>query len=447
MNSDIDVLRFFMERKQYNSTRDVYPDEMFDSPEVPDLLKWFGYYFKTYPEDLRVAVDKLTLLMKLDPSNTSDDLKLLMLILKQLRTPIDNVVRKYLLDNLETRKFAGEVGILKAKLDTGAEIDFTAEVLKLAQESSKRKRVTYDAAWEDGDVYEMAKSASDVSGYFYDFFPKEFYTCFAGMNEGDNIGVAAPTNQGKTSLLCRIAVNFTKQRRHKMDEYVELMKTTNFEVDEGHTLSRFRPALYLINEGSSKKITPRIYQTALGVNRATLLEYGASGVLEEKYLAAMGRRDAIKCVNIHGRSIADVIKIIEAHDPFLVITDMTGRIRDYNAKGANDFSQLENVWNTLREQAEILNFIHFGTIQISSDGANMYYPPVTALQNSKTGIQTTFDFSLYVGYEDKGSTAYKYYRGISTPKSKKAKQGYTDEQRCLVIFDPELNTWDGAISS
>lgn len=448
MSSDIDVLRFFMERKQYNSTRDVYPDEMFDSPEVPDLLKWFGYYFKTYPDDLRIDVDKLTLLMKLDQGTTKDDFKLLKLILQQLRTPIDNVVRKYLLENLETRKFAGEVGILKSKLDSGAEIDFTAEVLRLAQESSKRKRVTYDAAWEDGDVYEMAKSASDVSGYFYDFFPKEFHTCFAGMNEGDNIGIAARTNQGKTSLLCRIAVSFAKQRKQKMKDYEELLKQSNiFEVDESHTLSRFRPVLYLINEGSSKKITPRIYQTALGVDRATFLEYGASNVLEEKYIAVMGRRDAIRCVNIHGRSIADVIKIVEAHDPFMVITDMTGRIKDYGAKGANDIAQLENVWNTLREQAEVLDFIHHGTIQISAEGENMYYPPLSALQNSKSGIQSTFDFSLYIGYEDKGSAAYKNYRGVSTPKSKRAKQGYNDEQKILVVFDPELNTWDGAISS
>lgn len=446
MSGDIDVLRFFMEQKYFQSTRKVYPDEMFDSAEIVAFLKWFEFYFKTYREDKFVDVDKLSTLMKLDKGVDKDSFKLSKLILQQLRTPIDPTVRATLLETLEERRLAGEIGILQTKYSNGLEVDFTAEVLKLAQDSHKRRRITYDAAWEDGDVYEMAKAEADTSGYFFTFLPKEFYNCFRGLNEGDNMGVAAPTNQGKTSFLSAIAVCFAQQRAAKFTEYQDLCKSPEFEQVEGHTLSRFRPVLYLINEGSSKKITPRIYQTALKCDRAKFLDYGKEGTLNERYVKIMGRRDAIRCVNVHGLNIAAVIKIIEAHDPFLVITDMTGRIKDYNATGANDVPQLENVWNTLREQAEVLDFLHVGTVQISAEGENMYYPPRTALQQSKTGIQTTWDFSIYIGYEDKGSPAYSKWRGLSTPKSKRAKQGFNDEQKILVVFDPELNTWDGATS-
>lgn len=445
MSNDIDVLRFFMEAKYFQSHLGSLPTELFD-PNVRGFLKWFEYYFKTYREDKFIDVDKLTLLMKLDKGTDKDEFKMSLLILNQLRKPIDMVVKATMLEQLEERKLASEIALLLTRYNNGEEVDLTMEMLQKSQLSAKRRHITHAASWEDGDVYEMAKAEADISGYFFTFLPKVFYEAFRGLNEGDNMGVAAPTNKGKTSFLCAIAVSFAKQRMVKLQAYEEMVASPDWVEPEDHIPMKFRPVLYLINEGSAKKITPRIYQTALCCKRDKFLEYGAEGSLNSRYIKAMGRRDAIRCVNIHGMRIQDVLKIIEAHDPFLVITDMTGRIKDYQAQGANDVSQLENVWNTLREHAEILNFIHVGTVQISAEGAGIYYPPVTALQQSKTGIQTTWDFSIYIGYDINATDAYKNYRSLHTPKSKRARQGYADEQKIIVEFDPELNTWDGATS-
>lgn len=155
----------------------------------------------------------------------------------------------------------------------------------------------------------------------------------------------------------------------------------------------------------------------------------------------MGRRDAIRVVNIHGYTVAEVVRVIEQHDPFCVITDMTGRIRVNMNSGSNDVAQLEEVWESMRVQAAVQNFIHIGTIQISVEGMDMYYPPVRAVQNSKVGVQTTWDLAIYIGALETPAEGQEGVRGISTPKSKMARSGCKDVLQELTFFSPEKNTW------
>ena len=104
--------------------------------------------------------------------------------------------------------------------------------------------------------------------------------------------------------------------------------------------------------------------------------------------------------------------------PFLVITDMTGRIRVSSGSGMNDVQQLEEAWEAMRIQAAIQKFIHVGTAQVSAEGFNNYYPPLSAVQNSKTGIQTTWDLALFIGTMSQPVEGNEEVRGISTPKNK-----------------------------
>lgn len=100
--------------------------------------------------------------------------------------------------------------------------------------------------------------------------------------------------------------------------------------------------------------------------------------------------------NIHGKNVSQVEQIIEHFNPYVVVTDMTGRIRSVSNRGggANDIQQLEEVWNGMRELAAIHDFLHMGTIQVSAEGFDQLFPALSAMQNSKTGIQTTLDLCL-----------------------------------------------------
>ena len=438
--SDIDILRYFMSRKQFQSTYNSLPTGLFDLDTL-NVLKWFKYYYQKYKDDGSINVDKLTMLIKLDSGIDKDGFALMQPMLKQLKQPIDPVVNAAILEQLEERRLAGEIALLHRQFEDGKEVDFSFEVLNKAQESHKRRKVKHQGSWEDGDVWQMVQEDADNSGYLLDFLPRDFYMKLKGLNAGDNICIAAPTNKGKTSFLANIAVTCAKQHKAKYEAYVEETTAEGWTQPDGFRPMVWQPVLYLVNEGTSRKITPRIYQTALGLNREKLFELGASGKLESAYQKVLGRRDAIRLVDVHGYTVNEVARVIEQHNPFMVITDMTGRMRVQGGSGSNDVAQLEEAWETMRVQAAIQQFIHVGTVQISAEGFNNYYPPLSAVQNSKTGIQTTWDLAIYIGAMNEPAEGQEGTRGLSTPKSKMARSGYKDVIQCLTWFSAEVNTW------
>lgn len=244
---DIDILRFFMNRKQFLSTYNALPKDMFDVDTV-NMLKWFEYYYKQYSEDANVNVQKLTTLMKLDSSTDSKTFALTRQILEQLKSPIDENIRATIHEKLEERLLAGQVALLHKRWEDGEEVDFSFEVLQKAQESYKRRKVKHGGSWEDGDVWQMVQDDADNSGYLFDFLPRTFYTQLKGVNEGDNICVAAPTNKGKTSFLSNIAVTFAKQHKELYDAVTAKTQAEDFIAPEDFKPMKWRPVLYLVNE-------------------------------------------------------------------------------------------------------------------------------------------------------------------------------------------------------
>lgn len=442
MSYDIDILRYFMQRKQFSSTYNTLPKELFDVDTV-NMLRWFQHYYKMYKDDASINVQRLTTLMKLDKGTDDKTFALTKQILEQLKTPIDPAVRAIILEQLEERRLAGEVGLLLKQWEDGHEVDFSFEVLSKAQDSHKRRKITHSGAWEDGCVWSMVQEDADNSGYLFDFLPRTFYMKLKGVNAGDNICIGAPTNKGKTSFLVNVAITFAKQHKVMYEKYLDMVQDEAWVEPDEFKPMVWQPVLYLVNEGTARKITPRVYQTALGLNRQQLFDLGAKGELDKKYREVMGRRDAIRLVNVHGMNVGEITRVIEQHNPFLVITDMTGRIRVNSNSGANDVQQLEEVWENMRVQAAINSFIHVGTIQISAEGFNNYYPPISAAQNSKTGVQTTWDLAIYIGAMSAPAEGQEGVRGISTPKSKLARSGEKDEIQELTYFTAETNVWKG----
>lgn len=433
---DISLLRYFMEAKAFKSTYAQVPQELMTS-DVKNVLKMFKMYYDSYPQDTHIVVDKFSTMLKLHPKMTKDAFDLMKPIIENLRIPIDPVVKHNLMESLEEKRLRAEIALIVERFDNGDEIDLTTEIMLRTQESYKRRKIKHQGQWEDGDVWAMVQADADNSGYLFTFLPKTFYEQIKGVNEGDNICVAAPTNKGKTSFLVNIAVEFALQRKSLYEQYLSKVQ----EGDAPDVEMEFRPVLMLINESNAKRITPRVYQTTLRCTRKQMFEWGADGSLEKRYVEKMGRRDAIRLVNIHGMSVGDIVKVIESHNPFLVITDMTGRIKAGSNAGMNDVSQLEHVWNSLRELATMLDFIHVGTVQISKEGFDTLYPTVDAVQGSKVGIQSTWDLALFIGAMLQPAEGAEGMRGVSTPKSKLARADCNDYIKEVTNFDAQLNTW------
>lgn len=417
MSLDRNILIALMPRAKYRALLGAVPKDMLDS-HTSSLLDWFGVYFQAYPDDDKIDLDALLTTMRLRANLDAAQLAVTTAILNQLREPVAESIILQTQNQLEELAFAGKAGAVLASYNSGDDVDLTFELHRLAAESRKRIDTSSGAKWADGDVLGYIEADADNSGLQLTTFPT-LHTRIKGLRGGHNICVSAPTDKGKTSLIIKLMVDFAKQAR---------------------TLFPDRPALYCVNESLAEVLTPRVYQTALELSRDELLSMARAGTLVPAYEAVVGRRDGIRMVNIHGMNTGQVSRIIEAHNPYLVVTDMTGRIRSSsNSSGVNDIAQLEEAWNTMRELAAMQDFIHIGTTQVSAEGMDCLFPPLSAMQNSKVGIQTTLDLCIMMGALN--NTEVQNLRGISTPKNKLARAGQSSTNQIESNFVPERNQW------
>lgn len=419
--SDNLILHALRDRRRYNTLRQAVPDDML-SPDSTNMLAWFALYFATYPESERIDVPQLQALIKLraDPNAGADAIAIVQHMAGELLAePLPEAIIG-IQNTLRERDLSGRAGAILAAFNRGEEIDLAYELKALALEAKRDMQAGGTGAWADGDIMDYLKDDADEGGLLVDVFGDILTRSLKGLRPGNNIAVVAPTDKGKTSLLCRLSASFARQRREAF-------------------LHDNRPVLYLVNEGQAERITTRMWQTALDTSREQMYAWGNDGSLNSRYETVIGRRNAIILKNIHGKNVSQVEQIIEHFNPYVVITDMTGRIRSVSNRGgaANDIGQLEEVWNGMRELAAIHNFLHMGTIQVSAEGFDMLYPPLSAMQNSKTGIQTTLDLCIMMG----ALTNLPNVRGISTPKNKLGRANMKAENQFQTVFDPQLNVW------
>ncbi|BAN92328.1 putative DNA helicase [Ralstonia phage RSB3] len=420
--SDNLILHALRDRRRFNTLRAAVPDDML-SPDTTNMLAWFNLYFHTYPEAERIDVPELQALIKLraDPNAGPEAIGVVQHLAGELlhEPPLDAIAG--ISNTLRERDLSGRAGALIAAYQRGEEVDLAYELKALALDAKREMQAGGVSQWADGDILDYLRDDADEGGLLLDAFGDILTRSIKGLRPGHNVAVVAPTDKGKTSLLCRLAASWARQRREAF-------------------LTDGRPILYLVNEGQAERITTRMWQTSLNCSREQMYAWGNDGSINSRYEKVIGRRDAIRMKNIHGKNVSQVEQIIEHHNPYVVITDMTGRIRSVSNRGgaANDIGQLEEVWNGMRELAAIHNFLHVGTIQVSAEGFDMLYPPLSAMQNSKTGIQTTLDLCLMMG----ALTNMPNVRGISTPKNKLSRAGMKGENQFQTVFDPQLNVWE-----
>lgn len=416
---DINILAALMDRRRYKNLAHAVPQQMV-SPETNGMLAWFKAYWSAFPDRQTLDPDELVSLIRLRTKGTDvEQVALTVALAERLRKPVSEEAIRAISVTLNELDFAGRLGALLTQYNDGQDVDLTFESLMLAKEVRRAITDGDKPSWEDGPILSYLESDADDGGIVLDFIT-ELARNIKGLQPGDNIAFVAPTDKGKTSMLCRVAVQSAKQAK---------------------TMYPGRPLLYLVNEGTARKIVNRLYQTATGLSRKDMLDAARAGTLEAMYCEVVGSRDAIRVVSIHGKNIAQVARIIEQHNPYGVLTDMTGRIRSMSNKGggANDIGQLEEVWDGMRELAAIYEFWHGGTVQVSAEGFNMLFPPLSAMQNSKTGIQTTLDLCVMMGALQ--APEWAGTRGISTPKNKLARSGCESANQFQVGFEPEKNIW------
>ena len=255
MSIDVHLLKALTNKTRFYSLRDSIPEEMFAADTIA-MLGWFGLYYSKNPEHQWIDLDLLCTLMKLQASTTSQDedakkanMAISERIIQQLQAPVDDDKIATVVNQLEELRFRGKVGRVLADYDSGEDIDITYEVQQITEQSRSVLLGAGGAGWAQNSIGDYLKATDPDAGIKLTCMP-QLASRIRGLIAGDNIALAAPTDAGKTSMLCKIAACAAMQSRAIYGE---------------------KPLLYLVNEGTAETIVPRIWQAVTGLLRSEMV--------------------------------------------------------------------------------------------------------------------------------------------------------------------------------
>lgn len=408
------LLHALSNKQRFNSLRHVVPQGMM-APDTLALLQWYAAYYAAFPERADIDIDEMQSLVRLRAAGSPpESIQITLHLLDQMRKRPDDTAMHGILGQLYELDLSGRAAALIEKYQRGDEIDLAYELSRLSQQAVRSKAsATPDDYIKTGIVELLAEVSEDKGLKFRRIAALREH--ILGLQGGASIAIAARPDKGKTSLISSIVTDFAPQ-------VVQMYKGT-------------RPILWLNNEGSGKRIIPRVYQAALGKDLNEIITMSNSGVLVPAYTDAIGGiADLIRVKDMHGASLAQIEQVIEAQRPAVVIADMLANFRLSSVvNGANKADAVEQIWQEWRELMVRHDCIGLATVQISVEGGNMLYPPYSALKDSKTGIQGATDVILMMGSLDNPDA--QTIRGLSSPKNKFAAPGKPSCFQSEVYFD------------
>lgn len=408
------VLAALKERSRFRTLSGVVPSGML-TPETQAMLAWYKCYFDTFPEHEQVDVDALVSLIRLRSAPSSaESVAVTLALAEQLRKPVSEGTMKGILGQLHELDLAGRAGALVARYNNGEEIELAFELNKLSTSIMRSMSQSTPQDYIDTPIGDLLAEVTEDKGIKFRRIAL-LREHMLGLQGGASLALGARPDKGKTSFIADAITDFAPQ-------CVQF-----FGAD--------RPILWLNNEGSGKRIIPRIYQAALNKDLNEIISMSNSGALVPAYTEAIGgRADLIRVKDMHGASLAAIEQVIEAMNPCIVIFDMLANFRlGGQPNGSNKADAVEQLWQEVREMAVRHDFIALSTVQVSVEGDNQLFPPYSALKDSKTGIQGATDVIIMLG--SLNSADMQNLRGISTPKNKFCPPGKQSYAQGQVDFD------------
>jgi replicative DNA helicase len=266
---------------------------------------------------------------------------------------------------------------------------------------------------------------------------------------GDFLIFAARPDSGKTSAIADNITHMGPQVQQYNDAAHAAWLAANSESgDVAVPEPTARIILWLNNEGPGKRILKRVVQAAFGIPMSKIIEKQNAGTLWQEYEVLMGgNRHVIKVKDIHGWSAAMVEELIKDTNPMLVVYDMIDNIQFTNGVsngGTRTDQLLEAMYAWGRNMAVIYDHVGLATSQTSADAAELSYPLMHMLKDSKTGKQGACDAIIMMGNKE-ADASQETTRWISTPKNKLSIEGMGKSPRAETTFDYATSRFHAAM--
>ncbi|WFG40915.1 DnaB-like replicative helicase [Paracoccus phage ParMal1] len=408
---DLKLLQILKYRDEYRKVIGRVPMESMENTTVA-LLKDFGKYFDKFPTHEVVNLQTFApLFSSWHPKLSTEQKHAYANILKRVKDNVPEDETSGILHTLLELRLSADLAKLLLDFEEGdvgnihGELD---EIMTTFQRDARIKGLDYVRV----DVDEMLNMEINEEGMRWRL--QCLNDSMRGLRPGDFGIVAGRPDKGKTTFLA--------------SEITALAAQSD------------RPVIWMNNEGPGNRIYTRLWQAALGLGMSDLIELHRNGRMIPEYEAAVkGDQHKIRVFDIHGMDTYAVERIIEQHNPSLVVYDMIDNVRGFGDAARTDLA-LEKMYQWARELCVKYDCAGIATSQISADGADTQFPADHMLKDSKTGKQGACDFILMIGaVEDPG---YANARFIGLPKNKLRREGAAGDPRACVSYKPQIARYE-----
>ena len=160
-----------------------------------------------------------------------------------------------------------------------------------------------------------------------------------------------------------------------------------------------------------------MYQAALQATIPELQDIGDEVELDREFkLATNGCEFLFK--DIHGLDVSKVEALVKQYEPGILLVDMPANLK-LSGKFHNTVDAVEHIWQSMREWSVLYNTVVIGTAQISVEGDDMLFPPLSSVKDSKGAVQGALDLQINMGYV----SSMPGLRGLGVVKSKRIRPG------------------------
>lgn len=406
---DINMLRMMKKRDKFRKYFSQVNGTIV-TMETYALLKDFGRYFNTFED--HEQIDFQLFIPRMHNWNTAVSEEVLATRVVAIKAAAKGKISEEVENALQT-EIANSIMATQIQTahDRYAEGDIENLGFEINDILSKYKQnagvVAEDYITED--ISTLMEEDDDLGGLQWRL--QCLRTSMRGLRAGDFGIIAGRPDKGKTTFIASEITHMAGQ------------------VPNGRNI------LWLNNEGTGRRIKPRLFQAALGCSRSELKALVDSGKANEEYTKVVGRLDKIRIADIHGMYVSKVESLIEAHDADVVVYDMIDNIKGFGDASRTDLA-LEQMYQWGRECAVRYGHAGLATSQISADGDGEMFPTLGMLKDSKTGKQGACDFQLMIGASNDPNLSGMRYMGL--PKNKLRVEGSRGDPRATVQFRPEI---------
>lgn len=433
---DHTLLQIMRDRKKYYQLRRMLNEKSVD-PHTLSLLKAYDQYFILEPECNNIPIEdgfKTWFYLSKGPKLTEEAKAILNAVFKKAAQEPSDFAKKIIVKQILQADLAAKTTEVMDRYHAEEDIDPAAELNRLYQE--------YDAKMEGSSkMFEFVELGADL---FEEDQNNEglvprwncLQTFMRPWRGGDFIIFAARPDSGKTSAIAdNITYMAPQVAASNAARFIEW--ESDKSADKGEA-PKPRCILWLNNEGPGKRILKRVVQAAFGLPMSAIIVKQQAGTIWEEYEVLVGGdRHIIKVKDVHMWTASQVEELIKAANPALVVFDMIDNI-SFNGQAGNGGTRTDQLLEAMyawgRNMGVIYDFVGFATSQTSGDAAELSYPLMHMLKDSKTGKQGACDAIIMMGNKE-ADASQEAMRWISTPKNKLSVEGMGKSPRASMIFD------------